>query len=451
MGNIICGTIGAAITAAGDGISVAVGARIFSACVTEVEPALAAFDALCQSADNAGGFAALFKSEVNYLYEINGIQGTVTLNSQSPSEQALTLSAQPQPDGDYAGIDVDLPCPNVDHITVSPTPVSIPVNGTCDLTAPANDSLGIILFSSAFNYSWNSDTPSVATVANNVSGASPSGTATVTGVSGGGPVNIEATETTSSKIGTASVTIDQASGPTTTTVTANPLSLPSIGGQVTLAATVEATSGSTAPTGTVSFVDQTGAQLCAAVPLTSDSATCSATLALAPDTITASYSGDMNYAASSGTTTVLATSLYTYVYYLTFEDVACGQSASLSFSAASVPSGIHVSGSASYTGPDCSVAGYGNETIGPVAAGGGSDLYFTGMATSSSSGAGPYSSDISTCDAEVDTIENIDGTEYLVYTSYWGGLCSSGGGAFTSHSVGAAIRTHEKSAMSSRH
>ncbi|MGA8669010.1 MAG: Ig-like domain repeat protein, partial [Terracidiphilus sp.] len=218
--------------------------------------------------------------------------------------------------------------------------------------------------------------------------------------------------------------------PTMTTLNANPTSLPAAGGHVSMTATVEAmnATGGPAPTGTVSFVDQSGTQLCASVQLASGSATCAATLALAPDTITASYSGDANYAASSGPVTVSVTassSLYTYVYQIVFEDVACGQTVSMSFSAASAPSGIPVSGSASYTGPDCSLAGYG-DYVGPIGTGAGSDLYFTGSATSTASAPGPYASDISYCSAGVDTEQNIGGTEYSVYTSYWQGYCSSG-------------------------
>lgn len=97
------------------------------------------------------------------------------------------------------------------------------------------------------------------------------------------------------------------SQPTQTEITANPTVLPSAGGSVTLTATIAAspvTVNPTAPTGTVTFTDQTGATLCANVSVTSGSATCSTSVTIAPDTVTANYNGDSNYVASSGTATI---------------------------------------------------------------------------------------------------------------------------------------------------
>jgi hypothetical protein len=91
-------------------------------------------------------------------------------------------------------------------------------------------------------------------------------------------------------------------------LTADPTSLPSTGGTVTLTATVTAlVSGSgTSPTGTVSFTDQNGVTLCSAVNLASGSAVCPASISAAPDKVTATYSGDPNDAASKESRTVTA-------------------------------------------------------------------------------------------------------------------------------------------------
>jgi hypothetical protein len=99
-------------------------------------------------------------------------------------------------------------------------------------------------------------------------------------------------------------------GATTTTLAANPSSLPSTGGTVTLTATVAALqpppAGTPAPTGTVTFIDQNGVTFCSAVALASGSAMCSTSISTPPDTVKANYSGDTNYAASTGSVTVAA-------------------------------------------------------------------------------------------------------------------------------------------------
>ncbi len=105
---------------------------------------------------------------------------------------------------------------------------------------------------------------------------------------------------------------------TSVNVAADPTSLPSTGGPVTLTATVTAlaSSSTTAPTGTVSFTDQTGATLCLNVPLQSGgTATCSKPISQAPDTISAAYSGDNNDNASSGSVTVTASSTPTSITF----------------------------------------------------------------------------------------------------------------------------------------
>jgi Big-like domain-containing protein/putative Ig domain-containing protein len=94
---------------------------------------------------------------------------------------------------------------------------------------------------------------------------------------------------------------------TTTSVTASDKGTGVVGAAVTYTATVApAPPGTGTPTGTVAFSDSSGPIAeCAAQPLSSGVATC-ATAHERPadsDEVTAKYSGDSNYASSSGTTT----------------------------------------------------------------------------------------------------------------------------------------------------
>lgn len=100
---------------------------------------------------------------------------------------------------------------------------------------------------------------------------------------------------------------------TATALTANPSSLPSGGGSVTLTAKVTSTNASAAisPTGAVTFFDQSGATLCSAVVLTGGSAVCPTTIAAAPDTVRADYhSGDTNFVDSSDSVTITGFQAY---------------------------------------------------------------------------------------------------------------------------------------------
>jgi beta-lactam-binding protein with PASTA domain len=105
------------------------------------------------------------------------------------------------------------------------------------------------------------------------------------------------------------VSLGSAGITTTTSLLANPPSVPTAGGSVTLTATVSSSnvpSGTPSPTGTVTFTDQYGllygTPLCSAA-LTSELAACSANIS-SPDTVMAQYSGDPNYLASAGSVTV---------------------------------------------------------------------------------------------------------------------------------------------------
>jgi type VI protein secretion system component Hcp len=109
---------------------------------------------------------------------------------------------------------------------------------------------------------------------------------------------------------------------TSLALSASPSSVAS-GSVVALSATLAVASGAPAglpaPSGTVEFVDQSGAVLCAAVALNaSQTATCSAAITGASgtaDQVTASYSGDGNYARSIGTTNIALSSTGTSQTY----------------------------------------------------------------------------------------------------------------------------------------
>jgi hypothetical protein len=121
-----------------------------------------------------------------------------------------------------------------------------------------------------------------------------------------GSIEITATAPDGTPYGGSPATIKLVSTPTTTSVVANPEAPPSGGGPVTLTAAVTATplapGGPSTPTGTVTFLDQSGATLCDSVDVTfSGQAVCSANITSVPDTITATYTDPTNvYASSSG-------------------------------------------------------------------------------------------------------------------------------------------------------
>ena len=124
--------------------------------------------------------------------------------------------------------------------------------------------------------------------------------------------------------------------PTTITLTSNPSSLPSTGGTVTLTATVSsptAPTGVPALTGTVTFLDQFGGLLCLAT-VSSGAAQCNATIASAPDTVTANYlpSSNSAYGASTASFVVSAggtTFTYTFTACMDGRDLLMIQGSTL--------------------------------------------------------------------------------------------------------------------------
>lgn len=87
-------------------------------------------------------------------------------------------------------------------------------------------------------------------------------------------------------------------GETTTTVTASPSSVP-VGGSVTYSSTVTGVGSASSPTGTVSL--SIGATQLCVITLSDGSGSCaSSTAPVGDDTVTGTYSGDQNFATSSG-------------------------------------------------------------------------------------------------------------------------------------------------------
>ncbi len=107
-------------------------------------------------------------------------------------------------------------------------------------------------------------------------------------------------------VGPSSGTSTLVVGPTSMTVSVNPSSVPA-GANTTYAATVTPVLGQGTPTGTVSFSGG-GYPLCS-VSLSAGSASCTTVSngGIGNDTITASYSGDSEFAGSSGSTTLTET------------------------------------------------------------------------------------------------------------------------------------------------
>lgn len=126
---------------------------------------------------------------------------------------------------------------------------------------------------------------------------------------------------------------------------------------------------------------------------------------------------------------------YAYIYYITFQDLNCGQTATLSFTASADDSGfpssiprVHISSSQSFTAT-CGTSAILNYQLGPISAGTGPYGTFTGTASTTSSGAGV--SDIAECTAEIDA--NPVGNPYAsFFTSFWQGRCNTGGGKIAS-------------------
>ena len=161
--------------------------------------------AVSQACTISAGSNGIFNSIVQFYDNLN----TLDVEAGIPGEQSVPQSVVPSSPGVYPEVNIQLPCPEVDHVTVTPATTSISVGQTAGLNAAAynNSSPPAILRSSAFTFIWNgSAATGIASVTNsfNVPGGS---VAAIQGVSPGGPVTITATEASSAKQGTSSVTV----------------------------------------------------------------------------------------------------------------------------------------------------------------------------------------------------------------------------------------------------
>jgi hypothetical protein len=120
-----------------------------------------------------------------------------------------------------------------------------------------------------------------------------------------GAITVTATSASTGATGTITVNVNPVAS---ITVSANPASISAPGTSVKFTAVLAPPSGAVAgspiPTRTVTFSDSTSTNLCTAT-LSAGSASCAATITAAlPDTVTALYSGDPDYAPSSGTVAI---------------------------------------------------------------------------------------------------------------------------------------------------
>ncbi len=224
------------------------------------------------------------------------------------SDSACTNSATSNPETvppPATGIDLLLDCPGITQsstvTTLGTDPTIAPPGQAVELTATVSgtDPTGTVTLSDGNTTLVTVPVDSSTGKASYATSALPPGLDTITASYSG-----DAAHAPSHGQGTVTV---QSAAPvaTTTAVSATPGTATS-GGSVTYSATVTPASGSADPTGTISFTATLGTSstgLCTAT-IQGTAATCSAASApVGPDTITATYSGDTNFSASSGTTT----------------------------------------------------------------------------------------------------------------------------------------------------
>lgn len=200
--NGACAAVTAAIIFEGSGFPAIYAAEVFSTCAELAEASLS----VSRICDLVGKSQTAY-STVDYLSDLNpSIHITTSLLSGSASEIPQGDYESPDKNGVYPNVAVGFPCPPVHHVNVWPSSASINVGQSLPVVATAADVNNKILYSSAFKFDWSSPDSSVVSVVP-PSGAGTVGTGTVTGVAPGGPVNITATETSSNKQGTSTVTV----------------------------------------------------------------------------------------------------------------------------------------------------------------------------------------------------------------------------------------------------
>jgi hypothetical protein len=181
-------------------------------------------------------------------------------------------------------------------------------------------------------WQWFSNSPSIVTIDSNsgiATGVSP-GIATVYA----SDPNTNAT--------TYPVKISVAANDSATSLSANPTVVPATGGPVTFTAVVSssaAPAGAPAPSGAVNFTDITsGAVLCAKVSLSGGSAQCLDVTVMPGDAVQASYSGDTNYAPSTGSVTVTQSAMPTVMLSANPTTVTTGNSSTLTWTSTNATS-----------------------------------------------------------------------------------------------------------------
>jgi YD repeat-containing protein len=198
--SVSCGVITAAVVVAGDGIPLLEAGAIYSSC-TDLGVAAAVFSNIC-TAITAGH---VVNSSINWLAGQAPLPISASLNSNSTAQLTYQTLISPS-NGLYPKLEVGFACPVVDHVNVWPSSTSLGVGQSLPMAATAVDGNGKILLSSAFMFDWSSPDFSIVS-AGPPGAAGPVGSGHVTGVAPGGPINISATETSSSKQGTSAVTV----------------------------------------------------------------------------------------------------------------------------------------------------------------------------------------------------------------------------------------------------
>lgn len=200
-----CAAVTAAVVVAGTGLPAAQAAIINTACA-ELGLSANIMSGLCKAASAL----TTFNSAVTWVkQQFGGVPITVSLGSLAPIQ---TVAKPSLPGGPYPPVNVDFPCPPVDHVDVVPGSATIDPGQSVQLNATARDSSDKILFSSAFDFTWSGAQSSpYVTSSPEFQGFEPFGTDTVTGIAAGGPVGITASETTSGQSGTSQITVAQQS------------------------------------------------------------------------------------------------------------------------------------------------------------------------------------------------------------------------------------------------
>lgn len=195
-----CTAIKVALVLAEGGIPLAAAGAINSACSD-----LSIFEAIVGNTCTGISSTSSYNSSIAWLdKQFLGVPITVSLPG-APTEQAL---AAPAPgSGLYPIVNVDLSCPNVDHVDVTPAKASIDVGQSIPLIATARDANDIIRFSSAFRFNWDAGNSLLLLSSPEFQGDEPFGTDDVKGMSPGGPVTITATENSSGKSGQSAITV----------------------------------------------------------------------------------------------------------------------------------------------------------------------------------------------------------------------------------------------------